>query len=225
MTATLNRPAAAPLRRGRPRQGEAKELEERILATALDHFFRHGFEGANMDAIAASVPVTKHTLYQRYESKRGLLLAVRDWRSRSRRDAVDIPLPEGHLRAKLSHLALVMLDTWLTANSVGAGRLIAEIHEIEPGLIDDMWTAEMAHWTGRFRAVLAADPSFAGNDPARLDFLADCFFDILVVGPRVRILTWHILDDTEDAKRAHIEKILDLAAVGIPELKQPEAAR
>ncbi|MFV0338029.1 MAG: TetR/AcrR family transcriptional regulator [Chthoniobacterales bacterium] len=53
-----------------------KQVIERILSTARQHFFRHGFRGVTMSDLAAEVGVSKKTLYVHFDSKRDLLLAV-----------------------------------------------------------------------------------------------------------------------------------------------------
>lgn len=209
-------------RSGRPRHDEAEKLGPRILAVALEQCFRRGLNGATMDGVAAAVPVSKRTLYQRYGSKPGLLRAVREWQRDLYRNAADIPLPEGSLRERLSALALLLLRISLTPHSIGLERLMVEIDRREPGFADEVRMEVISHWTGRFRATLATEPAL-GNDPEMLDFLAACLFDALVAGPRARILTWRDLADTEQARKAHVEKILDLAGNGVPALRRTDS--
>lgn len=218
LTDDHRQPARSP-RSGRPTQDEAQQLGQRILSVALEHFFRCGYEHTGMDAIAAATPVSKRTLYQRYKSKRGLLLAVIEWQRDIYQTATAIPLPGGTLREKLAGLALTLLDISLSPNSLGWGRLMLEVDQIEPGLTNDVRKAAISYWRSRFRDALASDPSLAASAPEKLDFLATYFLDVLVVGPRVRILTWHELADTRQAKKAHIEQILDLAIEGVPALR------
>lgn len=60
-------------RRGRPRD---PERVQRILSAAREHFYAHGFERANIDAIAADAGVSKMTVYSHFGSKDGLFEAV-----------------------------------------------------------------------------------------------------------------------------------------------------
>jgi AcrR family transcriptional regulator len=62
-----------PLRRGRPRDPERLR---RILDAARSHFHAHGFERANLDAIAHDAGVSKMTVYSHFASKEGLFEAV-----------------------------------------------------------------------------------------------------------------------------------------------------
>lgn len=49
---------------------------QRILQAARAHFYAHGFERANLDAIAADAGVSKMTVYSHFASKEGLFEAV-----------------------------------------------------------------------------------------------------------------------------------------------------
>jgi AcrR family transcriptional regulator len=59
--------------RGRPRD---PERYRRILEAARSHFYEHGLERANVDAIAAAAGVSKMTVYSHFGSKEGLFEAV-----------------------------------------------------------------------------------------------------------------------------------------------------
>ena len=69
---------AEPRRRGggRPTREQAKQRHEELLDGALEHFLAHGFERATIEAIAASLNMTKRTVYARYPDKAALFLAA-----------------------------------------------------------------------------------------------------------------------------------------------------
>ena len=119
---------------GRPTREAAAELGERILDIALEHFLRYGFEGASMDAIAADAQVSKRTLYQRHQSKKGLLLSVRERERHVYRAIVNIPLPRGSVRQQIGMLAHNILDAILNA------RAWQQI-EAGAGFSDFIWSA------------------------------------------------------------------------------------
>jgi AcrR family transcriptional regulator len=75
MTATSKSPSPPP-RVGRPTAERAAAIETAILEAARSQFLAAGYEGASMDAIAASARVSKGTLYTRYPTKSALLHAV-----------------------------------------------------------------------------------------------------------------------------------------------------
>src|SRR5690606_17016216 len=58
------RGAAVTRRAGRPSQDEAAALQVRILDAAAHEFLTHGYEHANMDAIAHAARTTKQTIYR-----------------------------------------------------------------------------------------------------------------------------------------------------------------
>lgn len=72
MSSTEDASPQAP-RRGRPRDPERCR---RILEAARSHFYAHGMERANLDAIAADAGVSKMTIYSNFGSKEGLFEAV-----------------------------------------------------------------------------------------------------------------------------------------------------
>jgi TetR/AcrR family transcriptional repressor of mexJK operon len=61
---------------GRPTREQAEQRHEELLDRALEQFLDKGFELATMEAIAASVGMTKRTVYARYEDKRALFKAA-----------------------------------------------------------------------------------------------------------------------------------------------------
>ncbi|RYE52025.1 MAG: TetR/AcrR family transcriptional regulator, partial [Hyphomicrobiales bacterium] len=56
-------------RRGRPRRGASDGLNDELLAHALEHFLERGFEGTTLNAITASLGMSKQTVYARYGDK------------------------------------------------------------------------------------------------------------------------------------------------------------
>ncbi len=65
--------AKAPLKD--KKEGKIPKRDQ-ILETAGKLFMTHGFQAVSMDQIAASVPVSKPTLYTHYKDKRALFTAV-----------------------------------------------------------------------------------------------------------------------------------------------------
>jgi AcrR family transcriptional regulator len=76
MTSTgTNKSAAEIFRRPEPR-----DTRERILYTALDHFYAFGFHEVGLDRILDAVGVTKTTFYNHFESRDQLILEALDAR-------------------------------------------------------------------------------------------------------------------------------------------------
>lgn len=77
-------PRARDQRRGRPRRDQIGQLDHELLRHALDHFLVKGFEGTTLNAISASLGMSKQTIYNRYPDKHALFIAalksaVDDW--------------------------------------------------------------------------------------------------------------------------------------------------
>jgi TetR/AcrR family transcriptional regulator, mexJK operon transcriptional repressor len=67
---------ARSVQTGRPTRVHARQRQEQLLEQALDMFARDGFELTTMDAIAASLNMTKRTIYARYKDKADLFEAA-----------------------------------------------------------------------------------------------------------------------------------------------------
>ena len=74
---------------GRPTREQAAAIDDEILAAARDVFCRDGFSDASMSEIAERIGASKLTLYRRFESKMGLLVAVIDRNIASLRAVMD----------------------------------------------------------------------------------------------------------------------------------------
>jgi AcrR family transcriptional regulator len=61
---------------GRPTREQAEQRHDELLDRALELFLEKGFELVTMDAIAASVGMTKRTMYARYADKGALFRAA-----------------------------------------------------------------------------------------------------------------------------------------------------
>jgi TetR/AcrR family transcriptional regulator, mexJK operon transcriptional repressor len=68
------KPPATP--NGRPTKEQAEQRQEQLLDRALEMFLEKGFELTTIDAIAASLSMTKRTIYSRYQDKRALFRAA-----------------------------------------------------------------------------------------------------------------------------------------------------
>lgn len=68
--------SAARGRAGRPTKAQTVARQAELLSVALDHFLDKGYEGATIEAIAATMQMTKRTIYARYPDKASLFLAA-----------------------------------------------------------------------------------------------------------------------------------------------------
>jgi AcrR family transcriptional regulator len=112
MSSASRQPTPAP-RRGRPRDPERMR---RVLEAAREHFCEHGYEGANLDAIADEAGVSKMTVYNYFPSKEALFEAVIGSRtdqvagSLAGTGALDPRHPEAVLRTIGAHFQELMRD-------------------------------------------------------------------------------------------------------------------
>ena len=56
-------------RRGRPSRDQSGRVDDELLTHALDHFLAKGFEGTTLNALTASLGMSKQTVYGRYGDK------------------------------------------------------------------------------------------------------------------------------------------------------------
>lgn len=67
----------------------AEALRARIIQTAAEHFFAHGFSTITMDDLAGEMGLSKKTLYQHFPGKEELLSAVIRQKAATIRQALD----------------------------------------------------------------------------------------------------------------------------------------
>ncbi len=58
------------------RDSHTEATVEALLRAGRDHFGRHGFDAASLEAIAAEARVTTGAIYHHFSGKKGLFLAV-----------------------------------------------------------------------------------------------------------------------------------------------------
>jgi TetR/AcrR family transcriptional repressor of mexJK operon len=157
----------SPARRrgpGRPTKAKAQAIDRALMAAARKEFYRSGFQGARMDAIAAMAGISKATLYARYATKVALLQAVvRDgtetwvqaWEPAEGVMATDLRLRLKHRARKLMQFycsGKLQLQEDLFASG---GRALNELRRMR---------YEVGH--NRTVAVLAQDIIDAGGEPS-----------------------------------------------------------
>ena len=118
MTALQPRPSASKLLGVR---AAPKNAKERLLDTAIDLFYTHGFHVIGLDRILSETGVTKTTFYKHFESKDDFVVAAierRDaWESKAWARAIKKIAgndPRKHLLAVFD-----VLDLWFNAPDFG----------------------------------------------------------------------------------------------------------
>lgn len=209
--------AARSPRGGRPTQEMAERLSAHILDISLEQFLSHGIDGASMDSIATEANVSKRTLYSRYGSKVGLIMATIQWGIARHMRPIATKRLEGTVRQRLMLVGRKMLDLSLKPEILGIEELarhVTSTHIAERGT-----SLAVSSQTGidLIRAILEEARGKNGRISAPIDiqFAAAMLLDALVIIPRTRIL-WKQLDNTPQAKTDYLERTLDLLTCGIP---------
>lgn len=194
--------ATTPARRGRP-VSEAKRVA--ILEAATEHFLRDGYDGAGLDAVAATAGVSKQTVYRHFTDKDTLFRAV----IAAARAPRGTPPPTGaalldasDLRASLVRLGTALLAVTLDERVAALRRLMIGELGRRPEL-HDMWVAAEPRVFGERLAAefaeLAAEGIIEAPDPgtAVLHLLS------LLTHP-ANVLTRYGLDPLGEADRDRI---------------------
>jgi AcrR family transcriptional regulator len=129
--------AAAAVRPGpRPavRAGERQRAkQDRIVAIAMEHFARHGYEGARAEAIAAAAGVSKGAIFGYFGSKAGLFLAAYQSATRTFSRYLDAPgdvLDRGFFATMaywLEHTPHLIHEDWIPYRVVLIGSYCADL--------------------------------------------------------------------------------------------------
>jgi len=208
---------------GRPPGSITTLLGTHILEVAIEQFFLRGYEATSMDAVAAAAQVSKRTLYQRFGSKRGLLLAIREQERCYFAALVDTPLPDGDVRTKVAFLANILVEATTTPRALALAGLREELRRLEPDLEDGTYQRLVDHWVSAFQSILCTDAGLSRTAPEQLDFISAFLFDALVTLPQRRLLRQGDLSNTAEGKMAFIDATLDLLARGVPALRASSA--
>lgn len=197
--------AASLPRPGRPTREQAQARHAELLDRAFDHFLEYGFGQATIEAIAASVNMTKRTVYARYADKAALFVAaVRHGTERL------IVSPEriaatrsADLEATLIAIARLRIDLVTTPQGMKLQRIINTESYRFPEIFTTYYDLA-ARPTVRFLADVLEAESRAGRLAIADAMLAANVFMSMVVGGPVRFMTSGIplRDDDLDARVA-----------------------
>jgi TetR/AcrR family transcriptional repressor of mexJK operon len=146
-----------PERNAAPSRADRKRAE--IIEIAQDLFFREGYAGTSMSQIAAAVGGSKTTLYNYFQSKEDLLLAVvRDVVEMNQAD-YDLAGPPSELRAWLTAFGCECMKMLTSYKYLSLQRLaVAEaLHCPEVGRIFDEVGIEPFYTTVMAKLVEAMD--------------------------------------------------------------------
>jgi AcrR family transcriptional regulator len=181
-----------------------KNAREKLLHTAIDLFYKHGFHAVGLDRVIAEVGVTKTTFYKHFESKEELILqAVRardEWEQQAwaravREHAGDDP------RAQLLGLFDVF-DAWFNDPDF-LGCLFINTAAEFPNPNDPVHKAAADHKRKARDGARDLAAAAGATDPERF---ADVY-TMLVEGTLV-LRQVHLRDDAARLARPVVEKLL-----------------
>jgi AcrR family transcriptional regulator len=209
-------------RGGRPSREAAAQLGERILDAAMDLMLEQGYGATSIEAVAARAGVSKRTFYHRFEDKAALVQAVVARvieRARPARPplATASSLPSAPdldaLRRALEDFGASTLRAALSPQVLALYRLIiGESHRF-PDLL-----RAVALSGGRAQAVRnlvdLMQLHLPELDPARLEFAAQQFLQMLVSLPQLRAMGIGDAMSPADCE-AWVSRTVDLLLGGI----------
>jgi AcrR family transcriptional regulator len=186
---------------------------ERLIAAAVELFYRHGFGAVGIDRVIATAGVTKTTFYKHFESKDELMVAAvkrRDeWESQAwdqavRKLAGDDPV--GQLLAMLD-----VMDVWFNDPDF-RGCLFTNTATEFPNPHDPVHQAA-AVYKRRSRDHRRDLARIAGADSAAAETFADCY-TALIEGALVLRLTQG-RNDAARAIRPAVEQLISAYLLGV----------
>ncbi|HEY8331772.1 MAG TPA: TetR/AcrR family transcriptional regulator [Pseudomonas sp.] len=198
-----------PVRRGR------RNKSADVLSAACRQFSRRGFDGTNMDSVAASARVTKMTVYANFGSKSGLFAAALEELKR------DMPAPEDLMRCAgrdlaedLRGVAIRLLEVCLRSSTLGIYRMLIFPLESDPYLGRNFWRGTIEPYHEAMRRILReadrrgvltiADPACASS----------LFFSLVIGEPTLRMLLGAECAMSRRARTAHVKVAVDLFMAG-----------
>jgi AcrR family transcriptional regulator len=199
-----------------------KTGRERLVAAAVELFYRHGFGAIGIDRVIASAGVTKTTFYKHFESKDDLMVAAverRDeWESQAWSEAVRKLAGDDPVRQILAMLDV--MDLWFNDPDFHGCMFTSSALEF-PNPNDPVHKAAAAYKrkTRDFRRDLALA---AGADAVSAETFADCY-TALIDGA----LILRQVHGRNDAARAIRPAVEQLVATYLPNaaIKRPVASK
>jgi AcrR family transcriptional regulator len=183
-----------------------KTGRERLIATAVELFYRHGFGAVGVDRVIAAAGVTKTTFYKHFEGKDDLIMAAvrrRDeWESQAWFRAVQKVAGDDPGRQLLGMLDV--MDLWFNDPDFRGCMFLNTTVEF-PNPHDPIHQAAAEHKRAtrdHFRNLARA----AGAEAAAAETFADCF-TALIEGALI-LRQSHGRDDAARAVRPAVEQLL-----------------
>jgi AcrR family transcriptional regulator len=183
--------------------GPLTPAAEKILATASALFYAHGLHAVGVDRISEESGVTKKTLYERFGSKEGLVLAYLRRRENRWRDHLEQHL-ESHPSPGVDRVLAVFdaADLWYTNRATKGCSAVNARAEAGPDAVGQSIPIEVTAqkvWMLRRFSQLCAEADLANADALARQLL------LLLEGALVTLGTSSFTDPMQVARKtAHI---------------------
>jgi AcrR family transcriptional regulator len=179
--------SSRPTKTGRPTRAEAQSKQEALLDTAAELFLSLGYDGTTMEQIAATVGMTKRTIYARHHDKAALFRATvqRTIERLTASQAETLQSLEGMgLRSALTGIARMRLQQVTST----AGRQLQQIISAEARRFPEIFAAATEQITNpvvkALAGLLASDAAVKVASPE----LAAAMFLSMVAGAPSRVI-------------------------------------
>ncbi len=158
------------------RSGKSERTREALRAAAIRHFLEHGFEAANVPAIAAEVGVTERTFYRHFATKDEVLFADLSQGLPWFRDAVAARLDAGDdavaavlaaVQAPAADPRVVVEISRLRSRLLSPERIERAYRDAQGAMARSLRELLVAHGSERLAAAVAAE-ALAGAISAAL---------------------------------------------------------
>jgi TetR/AcrR family transcriptional regulator, mexJK operon transcriptional repressor len=161
-----------------PRIGRPTDQAKRmaILAAAAQSFFNDGYAATSIEQIAAAAGVSKVTIYNNFNDKRGLFAAAVEQECEKIRSAFKLEdISRGTLRQRLTAIGEAMTSFLARPEMVQFERRIAAETEHEPNIGEAFLMAGPHRVKAAFARLLAAMHEAGEVDIADTDLAAEQF--------------------------------------------------
>ncbi|MCW2762742.1 MAG: TetR/AcrR family transcriptional regulator [Marmoricola sp.] len=138
----------------------------RILDAASELYYDRGITSVGMDLVAEQAGTTKKTIYDRFGSKDGLVVAYLEARARRWQDHVEAHLDASSATGAQKVVAVIdALETWLAAGTRGCG-FVNAYAELSTQSADAIRVVRREkEWVRRLYADLLEEAAIASPEP------------------------------------------------------------
>jgi AcrR family transcriptional regulator len=181
-------PTPKKRRRGRPREYDA----DKALASAADCFWRHGYSGTSLDALAAATGMNRPSLYAAFGDKHDLYLkTLRRYRDEARAKAQALLADQPPLRTYLERFYKAALDVYFGGlegargcYSIGTATTESAVDPAVRTFLEDSIRSTDAFFAALIRSAIGQEQVRPNADPEALARIMTATLHTLAVRSR-----------------------------------------